>query len=721
LKAGSFNDGNTNNNDSTNIDQKKAMIHIWTCYFDGDNTDSPCTPPYEEQLRDVNKAKGNSAMQMGSDIRNLKFVIENNNPDAVGIRFTGSQDNLLSNITVEAGDAFAGIYGSSGTNTTNQDITVEGGKYGIYGGFGEWAAYTNVRLINQTILAITSHSGPPFTLNGFEIIKNTAPAIGDVAGENYSSTNSYHQGTSVLSDGTITFTASNNQAAIDIPSGNQFGVTNVYVKNAAKLIQTEDRSVNGNSTGWSYINYFANTMPGGNGYKLIEGVEDKTDYVTSNSFQTSGVTVPNSTKIRMNHGFSPDTIPSPDVLLDLSKNPNSGVVNVADKGIPPLTNLTDNSPDYSTKLNELFSDPTINTVFLPKGTYPIKNTLVFGKDTKIIGLANILTSIEGHPQWKPGRRVDFIRTVNDKNATTLVAHLKVRFDTSKDNNYFDTFNWQAGKDSIVYNIMYRAKGAGTKCTDLNTGWGNPRNDWHFSGHGGGRMWGIGTGGVGCSKFSDKYRGVLVENTSQPLTFYGLNPEDGHGWFVSKQTGFMVELDNAKNVSIRSIKSEDSRTLLIKNSDNIFITGGGGTVDWVSQDNRNTLLLNLVPKKILWTNNKPRDLYKEVVNNNTVKMYKTTSALSAVSRGTIDYSVWDTDYVPPIQSPTPTGNPSDPTPSPTSTTKLPQFDNDQDTDWLDILLFIPRFTQQNRPKYDLNSNGFVDVFDFASSIINFNHE
>ncbi len=685
LASGSFNDNVDSNNNVYEDKKKKAVIHMWACEFEekADEGRTPCDPPYDTQLSDVNATNGNTAMFLGNSIQNIKIVIENNNPDAIGIRMTGNQRNALSNVEIETGDGFAGIMGSVGTNSTNQDITITGGKYGVYGSYGGWGAYTNVTLINQEILAFTSHRGPPVSLNGFEIIKDTAPAIGEVEGESYTEVSTYHMGSYSLNDGVINFTNSSTNPAISTLQGGQIAVVNVYVNKAAKLLQTEDFSQDGNANGWSRIREFANTIPTA-GYKLIEGVETQTDYIPTNAFIIQNVSAPNAVALKMNHGVEEGRIPSPDELLNLSKIPNSGVVNVVDRGIIPQENpLTNDDPDYSGKLNELFNDSSIKYVFLPKGVYPIKNTITLGKNTHLIGVTPNTSRIRVHPLWRPGNRVDALQTVNDANATTAIANVQIVVDTNKGNNKFDTIHWRAGRLSIIYYAHAETFGSlgPQKCPDAVDRYGNERNDYLFDGNGGGRVWGTATGGGGCSKYHEKYRGLLVNGTTQPLTIYGFNPEDGHGEVASEREGYQAEIRNAKNVSIKSHKSEDANSLLVRNSENIFIFNPGGSIDWALRDNNKIAVYNTVSKFKEWpikgSDKKDiKDMIEEEVNGNITKKYRSTETVSIIKRGEVDYTVWDLASDLPFYTSTPipedTAEPAPrdtdtPTPTPTLTT------------------------------------------------------
>ncbi|HRN86372.1 MAG TPA: glycosyl hydrolase family 28-related protein [Candidatus Dojkabacteria bacterium] len=724
LKSGSINDNNANNDRTHNGTDKEAMIHMWACDFveKADVGKTQCDPPYNDQLADVNKTNGNTAMLIGNSIQNLKLVMESNNPDAIGIRMTGNQRNALSNIVIESVDSFAGIYGSIGTNSTNQDITIIGGKYGVYGSYGGWGAYTNVVLKNQQVLAFTSHRGPAVSLNGFEIIKDSAPVIGEAEGVNYNDSGTYHMGSYTLSDGTIEIRNNSNKPAISTLQGRQMAVQNVTIKNAENIIQTEDKTHMGSSTAWARVNLFANTMPNV-GVKLVEGATTPSDYYDDNTSISLGVNAPDAYKIRMRHGIEDGRVPSADVLLSRSKTPGSGVVNVVDRGITPLSNpLPDSAPDYSEKLNQLFADKSIKYVFVPSGVYPIKNTITLGSNTHLIGVVPNFSEIKVHPLWKPGKRVDALRTVNDANATTAMANIEIVIDASRGNNYFDAIHWEAGKNSIIYFAHTDTFGAmgPSKCRTADLQYGNERNDYHFTGNGGGRVWGTTSGGGGCSKYHEKFRGFLVNGTTQPLTLYGINPEDGHGDAINQREGFQAEIRNAKNVSVRSHKSEDGNSLLVKNSENIFILNPGGSVEWALRDNKNITVLNTVSKFIKWTNKTTgaqtvKDMIEEEINGNITAKFRSDQAVSIIKRGEVDFNVWsmDTTTPPPVTNsvtPTPDDNTSTPTPpqgtltpTPTRTSNPSEFPSVTPTQPISGNIC---------GKSDINGDGVFTIADFA---------
>ncbi len=669
LTSNSFNDDNASNNSVYENFKKKAMLHVWGC---SSNPELPegkdCDPEYGIQKANPNgNDAAGAAAHFGAVVRNLKFVIENDNPDSIGLRVVGNQRNEVSNIIIEAGDAFAGYYGTIGTNAVVQDMEVYGGKYGIYNGYGGWGSYSNIVLKDQQILAFTSPMGPPVSLSGFEIVKDTAPAVGEVPGLGYATSRTYHQGSFSLNDGSIEFrNASTSNAAISTVGDRQIAVVNVFVKNSPKLIEAGNTKYDGNATGWSKINIYANTMVEDNaGFSLVEGVEMiGEDYVVPNTFVTSNVVAPTAQSLRMNHGVADSTIPSPDMLLSLGKEPGSGVVSVVNEGITPINNITTSSPDYANELNEIINRPGVHTIFFPKGEFPVGSTITLKANTKLIGLSPALTKLETHPNWRPGPITDMVNTVDNPDGETVIAHISLITDRGMNNNKFNNLHWMVGKKSIIYHVNKGGKND-TGC-DSN-GWGG-RTYWTwFSHNGGGRMWNSAAHSSNCSRYSAEHRGIFVNGTNQPLIMYGLNPEDGHGNEENDREGYMIEINNARNVSLRSDKSEQDNALLVRNSQNIFILNLGGTVETALRDNSDMLVMNSVAKFKTFgngENRKTKDLIEEEINGNLIKKYKTDVAVSVLKRGNIDLSVWElgSDYVPDppisntpslIESPTPT--------------------------------------------------------------------
>jgi hypothetical protein len=242
--------------------------------------------------------------------------------------------------------------------------------------------------------------------------------------------------------------------------------------------------------------------------------------------------------------------------------------------------------------------------------------------------------------------------VNDAQATTALINVQIKAEASRTNTYFDTIHWRAGKDSVIfaaYADLWGADGSPVCKDDASKRYGSERSDYHYSGNGGGRTWGSATGGGGCSKYHPKYRGILIDNTQQPLTIYGYNPEDGHGDTLDKREGYQGEIRSAKNVAIIGHKSEESYSLLVRNSSNILLINPSGSIGWALRDNSNILTLNAVAKFEEYSG-RVLNMIEEEINGTITKSYKTNQAVSAIKRGSVDFSAWSVDYTPPPTNP-----------------------------------------------------------------------
>ncbi|HRP51720.1 MAG TPA: hypothetical protein PKX54_05495, partial [Candidatus Dojkabacteria bacterium] len=199
-----------------------------------------------------------------------------------------------------------------------------------------------------------------------------------------------------------------------------------------------------------------------------------------------------------------------------------------------------------------------------------------------------------------------------------------------------------------------------------------------------------------------------------------NPEDGHGDAINQREGFQAEIRNAKNVSVRSHKSEDGNSLLVKNSENIFILNPGGSVEWALRDNKNITVLNTVSKFIKWTNKTTgaqtvKDMIEEEINGNITAKFRSDQAVSIIKRGEVDFNVWsmDTTTPPPVTNsvtPTPDDNTSTPTPpqgtltpTPTRTSNPSEFPSVTPTQPISGNIC---------GKSDINGDGVFTIADFA---------
>ncbi|MEQ1694005.1 MAG: hypothetical protein ABMA00_22130, partial [Gemmatimonas sp.] len=188
-------------------------------------------------------------------------------------------------------------------------------------------------------------------------------------------------------------------------------------------------------------------------------------------------------------------------------------------------------------------------IFLRKGIYFLDRTITLRKDTILFGADRNLTRIEVQPSWNPTNETAMITTVNDATATTYLGELSIGVDaTDLANDWFVALDWQAGRNSMVHmGQIYREPALTTPINRRPT---NPHSLIKVRNAGGGRWYSTGS----RKNFTSQHPAfhiLKVEGTTEPLWFYGLNPEHPAGCEA------YVQFTNASNIRIYAVKSEFS--------------------------------------------------------------------------------------------------------------------------------------------------------------------
>jgi hypothetical protein len=336
LAANRFNDQKEINNRVMD-GSKKAMIHFYSCFGPRESdpeSNGQCRPAYQSQAKRLNRTDGQTAMQMSSGIRNLHFIVRDGNPDAIAIRFAGAQHNILSNVQVTMlGQAFAGLYSIPGTNSVLENITISGGQIGIHGGTTLWPSINNLRLYDQQYLALGGvKGGGPVAINGFEIIKDRPPAISDSIVRYNFSRISESGGAYALSDGVISFRESGPGPAIDNTAQRQLTLQNVTFENSSLLVDNGSSKLLAPNPTLSRVEVYANVVPGRQRNKGAR--VDQTVARTDNLIHLDPDPTPaNSVDLLRLHGLDKERLPSPDVILALSKAGHPAYAYVGHNGI----------------------------------------------------------------------------------------------------------------------------------------------------------------------------------------------------------------------------------------------------------------------------------------------------------------------------------------------------------------------------------------------------
>jgi len=496
-----------------------------------------------------------SACAFGLVVRGVDFVLGKGNAGAVGIAMPSAQWSAIEDVHINATGAYAGIHGLPARGGS-ANIEVVGGQYGIIADNFGGMALTGLRLRKQTVASLEATSRAIVTVTGFDLqpaAGGQAVVFDDGAGL------SLYQGAITMADGKT--------AIANVHKRNMF-LGDVYVRATGNILDAGPSGAVKGSSGWQRIDKYSISYAGTPAAKgLVEGkVETKT-------VLKLGVA-----------GAPPADIVTAHELPVLPWPDNAGVKNVKDADIGAKG---DGVADDSAALQKAIDKH--DTVFLPRGDYRLGKALVLHPKTRLFGLPGHLTRLV--PSWSPAAVAHAVITDDAAGATTFLGDVEVLLPQASQAPNLGSVDWRAGGASVM-NMVSSELLTGGKTS-------GPRALLRFRQSGGGRVYGY----VGCrmpGTTNKDFRQILVDGTSEPLTFYGPNTEHGNG-------DFQIEVRNAANVRILGTKSEtvsqdsDQNHSFghFKGNDNLLFLGlstfGGGNGPnraVVFEDNTNVLGANL---------------------------------------------------------------------------------------------------------------------------------
>ncbi len=567
------------------VELPKPIIKLWRkCGADEREDVRLCKEP--NNLVDGEGQPGN---YFSDGIRNFMVEVGYRNPGAVGVYFAAAQDSFIEDITVDMlKSGYAGFTAIPGPASVIGNLVVRGGDYGIKGYFMYNPVLTNIKLINQKVAAIETNAFPILTLVGFEIRKQRAPAIKITGGK----------GGLVLVDGKINISRNSDVAVVQLNnSSSTSSLTNVYFRNADQAVTVENDRVIG-ASGWQQLAEFY-------GKSATDSVAVINQVITQTTTYTPLVPVAREPEDLGRYHTWP-RYRSPDHLLLLAARPNSGVCNALDAN-DEFAIQANSQADAQPGLQAMIDSDRCPTILLPKGDYFIGSTLTLGADTQLLGLAHSFTALTPSSQmsatrqlveWLPTTEVDFITTVNDANATTMLADVRLKVPTRpKAHNWITALHWKAGKYSILKNVFTNSLWSAESQT-------NPKAEIRYSGQGGGKWFGAGAKGLPPANFpaSPGYRKMMITGTTQPLFLYNLNIEDGAACpagqsLTCPDTSWQAEIINSKNVVIFGAKFENQKALKIERSDNIGYFGTNVGSELGAYDNTNITMASVSNVKV----------------------------------------------------------------------------------------------------------------------------
>jgi hypothetical protein len=398
---------------------------------------------------------------------------------AIGIRHSGSQGSVLLDCTIQAEGAYAGMNNCCGQGGGTYNVEVLGGRYGIViepgSRFPLLTACTFREQTEASIRYAMGGSQVPTLLVGCRL-QPAGPAAIDLTTERaYAGISLVDCAIALNPGGVIAKTAKRENLHIE----------NTFVKGATSVC-THGGTLPAEGV-WTHVERYSSHND--QSVNLINGIESAGEIAECKSASAS----PDWEAIRNRHYRG---IPSFE---------DEDAVNVKMFGAKG-DGRTDDTASFEQAIR------AHDKIFVPKGNYRLTGTLALGRNTRLFGLTPSRSILGGSTSaGKRGRGPDegdsfVLATVDDAQSAPAISLLRVQ----------GRVDWRSGQGTI---FLAPAPVA-------------------FSGHGGGRIYGMmAQGGP-----------LVVKGIKQPLSFYALNVE-------RKGTNPQSEIANCSHVRIYYFKVE----------------------------------------------------------------------------------------------------------------------------------------------------------------------
>ena len=497
-----------------NPDKPKPIVHIW-----GQSRDDPSVPQPNISMNNV--------------FFNIDIEIGPGNPGAIGIHHDAAQGSGIEDVTIEAGDGYAGIVGLQAGGGGTHHVTVIGGRCGLDASKSKATAavVSGATFLGQKECAVRYGGLETLCLVGCRIVVPQGVKGPAIRGEGSSATN----GTMAIVDTEIRFESAD-PANVAVGSNRSVYLNDVWVHGGGNAVATDDGGrLEGNPAGWRRIAEFAH---GVRPPRLTSKWDVQLEHVSyvDGKRETSDVVV-----IGEDGAEPPADLQSRHVWKDCPAWESPGVVNVK---AAPYNAKGDGKTDDTAALQRAIDEN--ESVFFPKGNYNVTKTLQLRPQSKLVGLRHmsVIHALyrDGGSFTDPEKPQPILRTVDDAEAETAVAYVTLSWDAERPGTC--TFlEWRAGRKSVVRSVHI---GSGRL------------EHYHtlLAGNGGGRWYSL-----------FKLARMTVDGTHEPLRIYQCNPEWG------ARPHMLVK--NARNVTIYAFKNEGPNAMTIQESDEINVFGYGG--------------------------------------------------------------------------------------------------------------------------------------------------
>jgi len=511
-------------NTFTDPDDPEPVIWFWKNCQAGIGD---CT----QEVYDEHDPYNNSgATNFFAQIRGIDFDLGDNS-GAYAIDFPTGQGAMVSNLDINATDAFAGVVNAGVLGPAIYDVTIYGGRYAFYFDNTDrlmdnkgHPKYFGVRCYNQTQAVIynpNSLSGLysiPILFAGFYFKNNSAVPVVDGG---YGLKSSF-----TFVDGIIDINATASFDIFQFDNDRSLYMRNVYTKGIDTI---EDSSIS-NTSDWCWIKE-KSIMRNPDEHNLVDGNSSHSGEVWNHE---EGKTYTENQLIESLVDFHKWD------YWDLPNFETAGILNVEDYGAN--VTYTNQEDDYNATQTALNDAAPNGAVFVPTGQLFTSATLTIPDNVALIGASVPYTYIRPMYSWQPNPSsgTPILQTDDDADASPTIAHLNIGAyweDYDRDgvisthNGKIDQFqfysvNWRAGRNSQVINLNFARAG----------NWGaNIRVDFPFvkvSGHGGGR-WFSPQGKCKYGLYPISRSDMLIENTDEYMYLHGFNSHQDSAYYGIK--------------------------------------------------------------------------------------------------------------------------------------------------------------------------------------------
>jgi hypothetical protein len=515
-----------------NTGAPKVLLHFWSR-----NNDVGGDPTQNERGVNYNQTISNIDIDLSGKA------------GAIGISNEAAQGSSVSDLTITATGAYAGISGVTGPGGSITGVTVDGGQYGGLFNNGMTPLITNSTFKNQTVNSILYSGRGSLTLVGVWLEGKGILLSGAGASSPWN-------GDLTMVDSVVKLAT----AGTAISGDRSVYINNSYFYQASTISNLNTVTpFSGNGTDWAKVKEYAG------GITIDQSPQwDPTpggDVATVTPNWVNGVKQTTPVAVKGADGFGPPAdIQTRHAWTKTPSWQDTGVKNVKTDYGAAGDGVTD---DYTAIQNAINAGTKI---FLPKGDYLISQPLNLSSDTVLFGVNKNISVIRpkttGTNSYSNAASPNpLISSPDSASAAPMLADLKLLEQVSAHGAYL--LNWRSGEDSIVKDVNFDRR--------LIQPVDNTNMDFpliKIQGNGGGKWYNFWN--ESGSNQGTNYRHIYVNGTTQKLAFYMFNVEHA-------VSNMMAEFNNVSNVEIYQFKAEgETRNARFTNSDQFRIFGFGGT-------------------------------------------------------------------------------------------------------------------------------------------------